>query len=323
MDDFLRDMEFVLLKPGTGKTKSRIKPAYIEAREKGLLKEKIKQAYKLMESCVLCGRYCRVNRMKGEKGFCKTGKEARISSFGPHFGEESPLVGRYGSGTIFLTGCNLGCIFCQNYDISILREGSGVSIEKLADTMLNVRDRGCHNVNFVTPTHQLPMILKALDIAVEKGLDIPVVWNCGGYESPEALEILDGVVDIYMPDFKFFDKEPAKKYLNAPDYQEIACKALKEMHRQVGDLQTDERGIATRGLLVRHLVMPGGLAGTIKFVKWLADAISPNTYINVMAQYRPCYKASRYPEIDRRITSEEFQDAIQAARNAGLRIDKE
>ncbi len=298
-------------------------PVYMMAHKKGQLKEKIQKAYKLMESCVLCARYCRVNRMKGEKGFCNIGRLPVISSFGPHFGEESPLVGRYGSGTIFFTGCNLGCIFCQNYDISIGQEGSIHSVYELSDIIMNVRHRGCHNINFVTPSHQMPMILEALEIAAEQGLNLPVVWNCGGYESPEALEILDGIVDIYMPDFKFFDSQPGKRYLNAEDYPEAAKNALKEMYRQTGDLQMNEQEIAVRGLLVRHLVMPDRLAGTEKFVKWLAEEVSSNTYINIMRQYHPCYKAGEYKEINRRITDREFGEAVKWARNQGLRLDKE
>jgi len=298
-------------------------PAYIRPHREGILKEKIRQAYKLMESCILCGRRCRVNRLNGELGFCKTGAELKVSSYGPHHGEEAPLVGRYGSGTIFLTHCNLGCIFCQNYDISILGRGSVYSIEKLAMVIMKVYNMGCHNINFVTPTHQLPMILEALEIAIEGGLDVPVVWNCGGYESPEALEILDGIIDIYMPDFKYWNEEPARKYSHAPNYPEVAKAALKEMHRQVGDLTMDERGIAQIGLLVRHLVMPNNIVGTAEFVRWLAAEISPNTYINVMAQYRPCYEASRHKEIDRRTTNKEYGEAVEAAREAGLRLDKD
>ena len=298
-------------------------PAYISTYKSGLLKKKIKKAWEYMKSCVLCGRYCRVDRMAGETGYCQTGKEARISSYGPHYGEESPLVGRYGSGTIFFTSCNLRCIFCQNYDISILGEGSNASIQRLAKVILKVWKRGCHNINFVTPSHQLPMILEALNIAIEGGLNIPIIWNCGGLESPEALEILDGIVDIYMPDFKFWESRPAEKYMSAPNYPDIARHALKEMHRQVGDLQLDDRGIAIRGLLIRHLVMPKKLAGTEEFVKWLAKEISPNTYLNIMAQYRPCYQASDFEELNRRLTSHEFMQAKSAARKLGLRLDKE
>ena len=323
MDDFLRDIDIIFRKEKPDRAGDNFIPSFIETRKKGMLKTKIREAYRLMESCVLCGRYCRVNRMKGEKGFCNTGKLPVVSSFGPHYGEESPLVGRYGSGTVFLTGCNLGCMFCQNYDISIGREGSTHSVSELSDIIMNVRHKGCHNINFVTPSHQMPMILEALDIAAEKGLNVPVIWNCGGYESPEALEILDGVVDIYMPDFKFFDSKPAKKYLNAEDYPETAKNALKEMHRQVGDLQMDDRGIAVRGLLVRHLVMPGRLAGTAEFVKWLAEEVSPDTYVNIMRQYHPCHKAKNYKEINRRITDSEFREAVEWAGDQGLRLDKE
>lgn len=323
MDDFLRDIRIVFRKEKPEDMGNNFIPVYQETHRKGIIKEKIQKAYSLMESCVLCGRYCRVNRMKGERGFCNTGKLPVISSFGPHYGEESPLVGSYGSGTIFLTGCNLGCIFCQNFDISLGQEGSTHSFAQLADMMMNLQNRGCHNINFVTPSHQAPMIIEALDIAVNNGLNIPIVWNCGGYESPEALEILDGIVDIYMPDFKFFDKEPAKKYLNAEDYPDMARNALKEMYRQVGDLKVDEWGIAVRGLLVRHLVMPGRLAGTKELVEWLAGEISPDTYINIMSQYHPCHKARNFREINRRITDEEYREAVEWGRSAGLRLDRE
>ncbi len=296
-------------------------PAYLRLPP-NVLADKARQAEEILKECTLCPRECRVDRTAGETGFCRTGNKPFISSYGPHFGEERPLVGRYGSGTIFMGNCNLGCLFCQNYSISHLGEGSEVSFERLADLMLHLQEQGCHNINFVTPTHQMPMILRSLLIASENGLNLPVVYNCGGFESLHAIELLDGVVDIYMPDFKYDDPEMALKYSDAPQYPDAARKAIKEMHRQVGDLIIDRRGIALRGLLVRHLVLPAGIAGTAGIVKFIAEEISKNTYINVMDQYRPCFRAFDHPPLNRRITAREYADAVQMAIDAGLkRID--
>lgn len=287
------------------------------------LGSKIQKAEEILKNCMLCPRACRVDRTAGEKGFCKTGDRPYVSSWNPHFGEEAPLVGSHGSGTIFFTHCNLGCLFCQNWTISHLDDGNIISFETLADIMLSLQGHGCHNINFVTPTHQVPMILRSLEIAIDKGLNVPLVYNCGGYESLETLKILNGVIDIYMPDFKYSDSKPAQKYSKAKDYPEVAKTAIKEMHRQVGDLVTDKRGIALRGLLVRHLVLPEGFAGTEAVVKFLAKEISPNTYTNIMAQYYPCYRAVEHPPLDRRITNEEFRKAVRDARDAGLkRLDR-
>jgi putative pyruvate formate lyase activating enzyme len=283
------------------------------------LRERIQKAEEILKKCVLCPRHCEIDRTSGERGFCKTGDKPFVSSWNPHFGEERPLVGRYGSGTIFMTNCNLGCLFCQNWTISHVGEGNLYSFEALADMMLALQNFGCHNINFVTPTHQVPMILRSLEIAIDKGLKVPIVYNCGGYESIETLKILDGIVDIYMPDFKYIDSQVSKKYSKAEDYPSVAKAAIKEMHRQVGDLAIDSRGIALRGLLVRHLVLPGGLAGTEEIARFLAEEISPNTYINIMAQYYPCYQAIEYPPLDRRITTEEYRKAIRIALEAGLR----
>jgi putative pyruvate formate lyase activating enzyme len=281
--------------------------------------EKIERAYEILHSCTLCPRECSVDRTEGEVGFCRTEDKLIVSSWGPHYGEERPLVGRGGSGTIFFTNCNLGCIFCQNYSISHLSEGSEITEEKLATVMIGLQEGGCHNINLVTPTHQVPMILKTLKIAFEEGLSVPIVYNCGGYESLETLKILEGVVDIYMPDFKYAGSAMAKKYSDAEDYPERAKEALKEMHRQVGDLVMNEMGVAFKGLLVRHLVMPEDIAGTEEVVKFLADEISTETYLNVMDQYHPCYKAFEYPELTRRITKREYQDAIDHALKAGIK----
>ncbi|HIE27094.1 TPA: radical SAM protein [Candidatus Poribacteria bacterium] len=297
-------------------------PWYQKLHDSNELQNRIDRAYELLRECRLCPRKCGVNRLEGEVGVCGLGKDAMVSSFAPHFGEESPLVGRHGSGTIFMTNCNLKCVFCQNYDISHLGHGSTVTLEEFAGMMLTLQRHGCHNINIVTPTHIVPQMLSALQIAATNGLRVPLVYNCGGYESLETLKILDGVVDIYMPDFKYADPEVGQLLSKAKDYPSVAKAALKEMHRQVGDLVWDDDGIAQRGLLVRHLVLPNGLAGTPEVMQFLAEEISKSTYVNVMAQYRPCYRAHEFPEINRRPTRQEYQDAVQAALDAGLtRLD--
>ncbi|MEE9566475.1 MAG: radical SAM protein [Desulfobacteria bacterium] len=298
-------------------------PAYIETYKKGLLKEKIARAHEILEACVLCPRACGVDRLSGELGICQTGEHAIVSSYNPHFGEESPLVGNHGSGTIFFARCNLLCLFCQNYEISHGGEGVPFSSEELAKTMLLLQERGCHNINFVTPSHVVPQILAALDKAIALGLRVPLVYNTGGYDRPETLRILEGLFDIYMPDFKFWDSKVAEEFSDAPDYPEVAQEALKEMHRQVGDLVMNEQGIAQRGLLIRHLVLPQGLAGTREFMRFLAKEISPNSYVNIMAQYRPCGRASEVKALRRSITDEEYQEAIQVAHEEGItRLDE-
>ncbi len=298
-------------------------PIYIKAYESGELDKRIEAAYKIMEECTLCPRNCNVNRIKDEKGFCKSGRLPIVSSFSPHFGEEKPLVGRYGSGTIFFTNCNLGCVFCQNYDISHLSAGDEIEIEYLASMMISLKRRGCHNINFVTPSHFVPLILSALKIAIENGLNIPLVYNTGGYDSIETLRLLDGIFDIYMPDFKYCDEEASERLSNAKDYPAVIKSALKEMHRQVGDLVLDDSGVAQKGLLVRHLVLPENLARTYEAMKFIVDEISPDTYVNVMAQYYPCYEAIDYPPLNRRITAKEFREAIDLAKKAGIwRFDK-
>ena len=297
-------------------------PSYIKLYETGELHKRIELLNKILEDCCLCPRNCRVNRFKGEKGVCRVGALPMVSSFHAHFGEERPLVGYYGSGTIFLTYCNLKCLFCQNYDISHLGEGREISREELGSMMISLMRQGCHNINFVTPTHQAAQIVSSLPSAIENGLDIPLVYNCGGYESVETIKLLDGIIDIYMPDFKYGNNESAKKLSAAPDYVEVAKGAVKEMHRQVGDLKIDKRGIAQRGLLIRHLVLPSSLAGTREVMRFVAKEISRNTYVNIMGQYRPCYKAFEHPPMNRRITSEEFEEAVRIAREEGLgRLD--
>ena len=246
-----------------------------------------------------------------------------ISSVGPHFGEESVLVGRDGSGTIFFAGCNLGCIFCQNFDISHLRRGEPITIAELAEFMLDLQKLGCSNINFVTPTHVAPALAAGIELARKNGLNLPTVYNSGGYDSVETLRLLDGLIDIYMPDMKFSDSAAAKEYANAADYPEISFAALKEMHRQVGDLKTDEHGVATRGVLVRHLVMPNDLAGTRAAMRFLARDISTHTYVNVMSQYRPCGSAHQYVSINRSLTREEYARALETAQEEGItRLDE-
>ena len=288
-----------------------------------MMNERASRAGALLESCTLCPRECGVNRLKDERGFCRIGARAAVASAGPHFGEESVLVGTHGSGTIFFAGCNLGCLFCQNYDISHLSAGKEVSERELLRQMLSLQALGCHNINLVTPTHVIPQILRALALARREGMDLPVVYNCGGYESAATLRLLSGIVDIYMPDFKYGDDEAAGKYSGVHDYYHRACEALVEMHRQVGDLVVDSDGLARRGLLVRHLVLPGGLAGTERVMRFIADEISTDTYVNIMAQYRPEYRADGFPELNRRLTAGEYTEAVETAERCGLsRLDR-
>jgi len=322
-------MKTFVVKPGP--------PAYLSLTD-SQWKQKIERSKELMSPCVMCARRCGVTRRPSEEqlsgsddrgkrgtrprdyaaGVCRTGDKAKVSSFGPHFGEEPPLVGRRGSGTIFFAGCNLKCIFCQNYDIAHLDRGWEVTDEELSRIMLRLQEIGCHNVNLVSPTHVVPNILAALRLAACRGLKIPIVYNTGGYDSLETLQVLDGVVDIYMPDMKYGEAEPAQEFSMAPDYPEVNFRAVKEMHRQVGDLVTDDRGVAVRGLLVRHLVLPRGKAGTQKVMEFIAEHISKDTYVNIMDQYRPCYRAVGNPVIGRRITWNEYRQALEIAQRAGL-----
>jgi putative pyruvate formate lyase activating enzyme len=298
-------------------------PSYLKEFESGSLKQKAEKAWAILKECHLCPRNCGVNRLEGELGFCKTGRTALVSSIGPHFGEEDPLVGQFGSGTIFFAFCNLGCIFCQNYELSHLGEGRESSPEILAEHMLHLMALGCHNINWVTPTHVVPFLLKALLIAIPQGLNIPLVYNCGGYETPDTLLLLENVVDIYMPDFKFWNSSVSQELAKASDYPQIAQKAIKEMHRQVGELSFDQLGVARKGLLIRHLVMPDELAGTKEIMGFIAKDVSPLTYVNVMDQYRPCGQAPGHLRIDRRLHSEEYRQALGWAVEAGLsRLDQ-
>jgi len=276
----------------------------------------------MLEECCVCPRHCGVNRLAGESGKCHITTQVMVSSYGPHFGEEAPLVGRYGSGTIFFTYCNLRCVFCQNYTISQLGEGYVVDREELAGMMLSLQAKGCHNINLVSPTHVVPHILDALELAIDRGLHLPLVYNSGGYDSTETLQLLDGIIDIYMPDMKYSNEKTAEQLSGIKDYPEVNKAAIKEMHRQVGDLQIDEQGVAQRGLLVRHLVLPNRLAGTEEVVRFLAQEVSTNTYLNVMAQYHPCYKAFDIPQLSRSVNQHEFYKAIDLAHQQGLhRLD--
>lgn len=297
--------------------------AYLELYRSGELAKRVEAARALLQNCQVCPRHCAVNRLIGETGKCHTPRLAAVSSYGPHFGEEAPLVGRHGSGTIFFTNCNLKCIFCQNYHISQLGDGAELNRQELAKTMLSLQAKGCHNINLVSPTHVVPQILEALEIAIELGLRLPLVYNSGGYDSVETLKILDGVVDIYMPDMKYSDEKIAEELSDIKDYPSVNRAAVKEMHRQVGDLQIDEDGIAVRGLLIRHLVLPHRLAGTKETLNFIAEEISQNSYVNIMVQYHPCYKAFQMPRLARPLLHQEFLEAVELAHKAGLnRLDK-
>jgi putative pyruvate formate lyase activating enzyme len=298
-------------------------PAYVARLRSGELKRRAAEAYARLEACDICARECGANRRLGaEKAGCHTGDRALVSSYGPHFGEEEPLVGRGGSGTIFFTWCNLRCQFCQNHDISQGGQGHEVEPEDLAAMMLSLQASGCHNVNLVSPSHVVPQVLLGLLVAAEAGLRLPLVYNTGGYDSLRTLALLDGIVDVYMPDAKYADAGAGLRFSGVRNYPEVNRAAIREMHRQVGDLVIDGDGVARRGLLVRHLVLPEGLAGTGEVVRFLRDEVSPRTYINVMAQYRPCYRASQMPPLDRRVTAAEYAEAVRLAADAGLRLDE-
>ncbi len=295
-------------------------PAYATLAAEGKLKDRVEQFYAIFDKCELCPRRCGINRNAGEEGFCQAPKQVMVYSHQPHFGEELPLVGNNGSGTIFFSNCNLRCVFCQNYPIAHEGWGRKISDQELAEMMLDLQQKGCHNINLVTPTHVLPNIVNAARIAFENGLNLPLCYNTSGYERAEVVKLLDGIVDIYLPDFKFMDGAEAERYnlAEAYDYPQKTKQAILEMHRQVGDIAKDERGIALSGLMIRHLVMPNRVAGTEKFVRWVADNLSKDTYVNIMAQYRVEFKAFEYEEIARAITSEEYVEAMEWAKEAGL-----
>ena len=298
-----------------------MEPSYLALHRQGKLAERAAEARQREQACDLCARACGVNRSL-RLGGCRTGIRARLASYGPHHGEEDPLRGRHGSGTVFFGWCNLRCQYCQNHDISQAAAGGEVDSQELAAVMLALQDRGCHNINLVSPSHVVAEILEALVIACERGLRLPLVYNTGGYDSLTALMLLDGVIDIYMPDMKYSDRLVARRLSKIGNYPQVNRAAVQEMHRQVGDLVLDEAGIATRGLLVRHLVLPGGLAGTSEVVRFLAKEISTNTYLNLMSQYRPAYHAHEHPPLDRQITPQEYSHALRLAQEVGLhRLD--
>jgi putative pyruvate formate lyase activating enzyme len=297
---------------------SRFKAAYRKLLANGELIDRVSEAYQHLSICDVCAWECPVDRLAEQIGVCQTGKLAKLSSYGPHLGEEDPLRGTKGSGTIFFTRCNLRCQYCQNHDISQTDAGREIEPEQLAAIMLELQQRGCHNINFVSPSHVVPQIMAGVLIAAQAGLKIPLVYNTGGYDSIAMLKLLDGVIDIYMPDMKYADPQTARRYSKIRNYPQVNQKAVKEMHRQVGDLQLDERGIATRGLLVRHLILPENIAGTDRIVKFLSQEISEDTYVNLMDQYRPSYRAHQYPELNRSISQEEYQSAVELARKSGL-----
>lgn len=299
-------------------------PAYLRLLASGELAQRVDQAWRHLEDCDLCARDCRVNRRLTTDGaVCRTGERAVVASYGAHHGEEDCLRGGRGSGTIFFAWCNLRCVYCQNWDLSQKGAGREVEPAEIAEMMLQLQREGCHNINFVSPSHVVAQIIAAVHDAARRGLHLPIVYNTGGYDSLQALALLDGIVDIYMPDMKYGDAELARKYSKVRNYVEANRAAVREMHRQVGDLVLDERGVAQRGLLVRHLVLPDGIAGTGEVLAFLADEISRNSYVNLMDQYRPCYRADEYPEIARRITRTEYREALAAAARVGLtRLDQ-
>jgi putative pyruvate formate lyase activating enzyme len=301
-------------------TSPPFQPAYLALLRSGELQARADKAYAHMADCDLCARYCHVDRFQSTRGaVCRTGERAVVNSFGPHHGEELPLRGSRGSGTIFFSWCSLRCQYCQNWEISQKGLGREVEPQELATMMLSLQQQGCHNINLVTPSHVVAQIIAALAIAAQQGLRLPLVYNTGGYDSPEALALLDGVIDIYMPDMKYGDSAIARQYSKVRDYVAVNFAAVREMQRQVGVLQLNEAGIARRGLLVRHLVLPGHLAGTDKVLAFLASEISTETYLNLMDQYHPCYRADENPPLDRDLTREEYREALDIARKYGLR----
>jgi putative pyruvate formate lyase activating enzyme len=293
-------------------------PGYKNLLDTGELEIRVRILNEKLNKCTLCPHQCRAYRNQGEKGICNAGSSTVISSYGPHYGEEDVLVGRYGSGTIFFSWCNLRCVFCQNFRISHYGEGYETKTQELAEIMLSLQRMGCHNINLVSPTIYVPQIVEAVFIAAKRGLGIPLVYNTGGYDSMETLKLLDGIIDIYMPDLKFFDNDEAYKYTKASEYLIVASKAVKEMFRQVGTLKTDERNIAYKGLMIRHLVMPGNLENTKRILSFIANEISNDTYVNIMPQYYPAHMAFNYTELSQRLSTSEYTAAINHAKKLGL-----
>jgi putative pyruvate formate lyase activating enzyme len=301
-------------------------PAYTRL-PRSELDRRVEQAVASLADCRACPRDCRVNRLEGKWSACKTGRHAAVTSCFPHLGEEDCLRGWNGSGTIFFAHCNLRCVFCQNYDISQAirpRKAATAEANEIAEMMLDLQGHGCHNINFVTPEHVVPQVLEATALAIDRGLRVPIVYNTSAYDSLESLEWMDGIVDIYMPDFKFWSPEPSRLYLKAEDYPDAARAAIRAMHEQVGPLVVGADGIARRGLLIRHLVMPGFLDETARILEWIARELGPDTFVNLMGQYRPAGKvgASRYAEIARCPSEEELEEAFRIARSLGLRLDR-
>ncbi|MFZ5351855.1 MAG: radical SAM protein [Bacillota bacterium] len=294
------------------------KPSYMDLLSRGELENRVIRLRGMLKNCVLCPHQCQVNRLKGQRGFCRTLDKAVISGAEAHFGEEKELVGKYGSGTIFFSHCNLSCVFCQNYEISHCGEGREVTAQQLADSMLYLQNRKCHNINLVSPGHIVPQIVEAVFIAAKNGLRIPIIYNTNGYDLTDTLKLLEGIIDIYMPDIKFSDNEKAQKYLGVKNYYDIAKEAVREMYMQVGDLKTNENNIAYRGLMIRHLVMPMNIAGTDKIMRFIAEEISKETYVNIMSQYYPSHQAYAYEELRGRVAKKVFSDALESAKAAGL-----
>lgn len=294
------------------------KPGYLKLFESGELLRRVGLLNKMLENCVLCPHQCKVNRVKGERGYCKTLSNVVVSGAEPHFGEEEELVGHNGSGTIFFSHCNLRCAFCQNYEISYCGEGVEMTARELSEVMLSLQRRGCHNINLVSPSHIVPQVVEAVYIASGEGLSIPILYNSGGYDLSDTLKLLEGVVDIYMPDIKFSSDELASRYIGVKEYYKTARAAVKEMYKQVGNLLVDTDNIAYKGLMIRHLVLPQNLAGTEEIMRFIAEELSRDVYVNIMAQYYPEHKAYGIPELSRRITKEEYRRAVEAAKKAGL-----
>ncbi len=294
-------------------------PRYLETFKNGELELAAEKARKLLQSCVLCPRKCKIDRLQNQMGYCKTGLNARVYSFMAHHGEEPPISGEFGSGTIFFAGCNMACVYCQNYEFSQLDSpAKEVTCQEIANIMLELQNSACHNINFVTPTHVMPQILQALLIAIPAGLKIPLVYNTSGYELPEMLKILEGIVDIYLPDMRYADNVSAIKYSSAPNYPEYNQLAVKEMNRQKGISRISATGLMEEGLIIRHLVLPDNASGTEGIMKFIAEELSPETHISLMSQYTPCYKADKFPELKRRINLQEYEQAQEIMKKYGL-----
>ena len=296
----------------------KYEPSYIKLSQTGELEDRVKKLKERLESCVVCPHHCRVDRPNNERGFCKAGSEMVIDGYGPHFGEESVLVGTGGSGTIFFSYCTLKCVFCQNCEISHYGEGHEILPAELAKIMLSLQKRGCHNINLVSPSHFVPRIVESICIAAREGLTLPIVYNTGGYEEIDTLTLLEGIISIYMPDIKFGDNEKGKRYTKSARYFDIVKASVKEMHRQVGNLKVDDRGIAYSGLLIRHLVMPENLSDTDRVLDFIAHDISKDSVVNIMSQYYPAHKSYTFPELSRRISRKEYNEAVEYAEKLGL-----